>query len=136
MLASKSRMDSDMKLEKELVRKILLKVEEFEGGIYEGVPLDIANYTERQITYHVMLLIEAGYLVGEDLSTLSGEEWEAQRLTYAGHEFLDTIRDAEVWRRTKDATVKVGGVSLQVMMEIGKAYAKQVLQERTGITLA
>lgn len=124
-----------MKLEKELVRKILLKVEEFEGDIYEGVPLDLEDYSERQITYHVMLLIEAGYLVGEDLSSLSGAEWEAQRLTYSGHEFLDTIRDAEVWRRTKDAAVKVGGVSLQVMVEIGKAYAKQVLHERTGIAL-
>lgn len=125
-----------MKLEKELVRKILLKVEDFEGETYDGVPLEFEDYTERQIAYHVMLLIEAGYLVGEDLSTLSGDEWEAQRLTYAGHEFLDTIRDAEVWRRTKDAAVKVGGVSLQVMVEIGKAYAKQVLQERTGIVLA
>jgi hypothetical protein len=125
-----------MKLEKELVRKILLKVEDFEGETYDGVPLEFEDYTERQIAYHVMLLIEAGYLVGEDLSTLSGDEWEAQRLTYAGHEFLDTIRDAEVWRRTKDAAVKVGGVSLQVMVEIGKAYAKQVLQERTGIVIA
>lgn len=125
-----------MKLEKELVRKILLKVEEFEGEFYEGVPLEIDGATERQIGYHVMLLIEAGYLVGEDMSTLDGVEWEAQRLTYAGHEFLDTIRDAEVWRRTKDAAVKVGGVSLQVMVEIGKAYARQVLQERTGIVLS
>lgn len=125
-----------MKLEKELVRKILLEVEAFEGDIYEGVPLDIQGATDQQIGYHVMLLVEAGYLVGDDMSTFDGVDWEAQRLTYAGHEFLDTIRDAEVWRRTKDAAVKVGGVSLQVMVEIGKAYAKQVLQERTGIVLS
>lgn len=59
-----------------------------------------------------------------------------QRLTYAGHEFLDTIRDAEVWRRTKDAAGKMSGVSLQVMVEIGKAFAKQVISERTGIALS
>lgn len=126
-----------MRLEKELVRRILLAVEASERSPYEGVELDIEGWSEAQIGYHVMLLAEAGYLVAEDIGCI-GEDlaWEAQRLTYAGHEFLDTIRDAEVWRRTKEAAAKVGSVSLQVMVEIGKAFARQVIAERTGLDLA
>lgn len=125
-----------MKLEKELVRKILLAIEAHEGSPYDGVALEFDEYSERQVGYHVMLLVEAGYVVGEDMGCLGDDlAWEAQRLTFVGHEFLDTIRDAEVWRRTKDAAGKVGSVSLSVLVEIGKAYAKQVLVERTGIVL-
>jgi hypothetical protein len=125
-----------MRLEKELVRKILLAIEASEGSPYEGVELEIDGWTQDQIGYHVMLLAEANYLIAEDLGGIGDDlAWEAQRLTFAGHEFLDTIRDVEVWRRTKEAAGRAGGVSLQVMVEIGKAYAKQVLQERTGIVL-
>lgn len=135
-LGSESQSALSMKLEKELVRGILLAVESHEGSVYEAVPLAFDDFSDRHVAYHVMLLCEAGYLVGEDLSCMGSDlEWEAQRLTYAGHEFLDTIRDAEVWRRTKDAAGKVGGASLQVVLELGKTYVKQVLVERTGIAL-
>lgn len=125
-----------MRLEKELVRRILLAIEASDASPYDGVALEIDGWTQEQIAYHVMLLAEANYLIAEDLGGIGDDlAWEAQRLTYAGHEFLDTIRDAEVWRRTKDAAGKMGGVSLQVMVEIGKAFAKQVIAERTGIVL-
>lgn len=125
-----------MRRDNELVRAILLAVEADEGEPDGGVQLDLPSWTSRQINWHVMLLVEAGYLVGEDMSCVGAEfEWEAQRLTYVGHEFLDTVRDPEVWRRTRDAASKVGGLGLQALFEIGKGFAKQVLVERTGIAL-
>ncbi|MCK0551051.1 DUF2513 domain-containing protein [Pseudomonas syringae] len=39
--------------------------------------------------------------------------WQPRRLTYKGHEFLDTVRDEEIWRRTK-----AGGVGLGLLLEI------------------
>ncbi|SMF17406.1 Hypothetical protein SAMN02745962_02029 [Pseudomonas sp. LAIL14HWK12:I11] len=63
-------------------------------------------------------------------------DWRPQRLTIRGHEYLDTIRDTEVWRLTKAGAEKAGGVSLAVMLEIGKAYGKQVLRERLGLDIA
>lgn len=41
----------------------------------------------------------------------------------------------QVWRLTKAGAEKAGGVSLAVMLEIGKAYGKQVLKDRLGIDL-
>jgi len=82
-----------------------------------------------------MLLHEAGLIVGQDLSADEGLEWLPKRLTYRGHEFLDTVRDGEVWELTKTGAEKVGGASLTLIFELGKAYCKQVLKDRLGIEL-
>ncbi|RMU13536.1 DUF2513 domain-containing protein, partial [Pseudomonas savastanoi] len=61
--------------------------------------------------------------------------WQPRRLTYKGHEFLDTVRDEEIWRRTKAGAEKAGGVGLGLLLEIDKAYGKQVFREKLGIEL-
>jgi hypothetical protein len=62
-------------------------------------------------------------------------DWRAKRLTFQGHEFLDTVRDPEIWRRTKEGASKIGGAGVELLLTVGKAYAKQVLQEKLGIHL-
>jgi len=125
-----------MKLDRELVRLILLEVETRPPTQYNGAPVEISGYDEDTIGYHLMLLGEAGFLVVEDVGYLGKElAFEASRLTYSGHEFLDTIRDDEVWRRTKEVAGKAGSVSLQGLLEIGKAVAKQQIAERFGLVL-
>ena len=61
--------------------------------------------------------------------------WYVDRLTYAGHEFLDAVRDGEVWRRTKEGAAKAGGAGLKLMLQLGVAYGKQVAAERLGLHL-
>ncbi|GLO51919.1 hypothetical protein PPUN110474_33200 [Pseudomonas putida] len=124
-----------MRLDKELVREILLAVEASDKSPHSWINLSSEGHGEDVISYHVMLLHEAGLLVAQDLSSLSRFDWRPKRLTINGHEYLDTIRDNEVWRLTKAGAEKVGGVSLAVMLEIGKAYGKQVLKDRLGIDL-
>lgn len=91
----------------------------------------------RIISYHVMLLHEAGLLIGQDASFLEDTfpVWQAKRLTYKGHKFLDTVRDGEVWELTKTGAETVGSASLSLMLELGKTYGKQVLKDRLGIEL-
>ena len=121
-----------MKLDKDLVRKIMLAVEASKdpNGLVE---LSLPGHDQAEISYHIMLLDEAGFVDAEDQSTLDGFEWQAKRLTYQGHEFLDTIRDGEVWRRTKAGVEKAGVAGLGIVWEIAKAYGKQVITERLGI---
>lgn len=82
-----------------------------------------------------MLLHEAGLLAGQDESVLSDlyAVWRLKRLTYQGHEFLEMIRDTEVWRRTKAGAGRTGVGSIGVLMELGKAYGKQTLKEHLRI---
>jgi hypothetical protein len=123
-----------MKLDKELVREILLAVEAHDEA--QGwMTLKIEGRTDKEVSYHVMLLDEAGLLSGISLGGMNTFEWQPKRLTYQGHEFLDTVRDGEVWRRTKEGAEKVGGVGLGLLVELGKAYGKQIFKERLGIEL-
>lgn len=125
-----------MKLDKDLIREILLAVEESDDNPNGWIELNLPGHELAETSYHVMLLDEAGFIEGEDLSTIGNYEWQPRRLTYKGHEFLDTIRDGEVWRRTKEGAEKAGGASLSFIWELGKAYGKQVVGERLGIALS
>jgi fructose-specific phosphotransferase system IIC component len=38
-----------------------------------------------------------------------------------------------VWRRTKAGAEKIGGVGLSLIVEMAKAYGKQVITEKLGV---
>ena len=97
--------------------------------------LELDGYAPALVSYHVMQLHEAGFLVGKKLGGLNHFEWQPKHLTYKGHEFLDTVRDEEIWRRTKAGAEKAGGAGLGLLLEIGKAYDKQMFKEKLGIEL-
>ena len=109
-----------MKRDPQLLRQILLKCEEHEHG-YAPMNLEIEGYTEEQIGYHVHLLGDAGYMtvidMGRTRSSLSPEARPGS-ITHSGHEFLDAIRDDEVWRTTKGIIAKTGGWTLGVIASV------------------
>jgi hypothetical protein len=92
----------------ELVREVLIKVEElpFDGAFHD---IAVDARTEDEITYHVMILDEAGLIEAVDLSTMGGICWKPKRLTYAGHEFLDAARSDTVWQKAKSLAIKSTG---------------------------
>ncbi len=92
-----------MKLDKDLVRDILLAVEAYKGDPREWKDIRIESKDREEIAYHACILAEAGLLEAEDLSSPDGYDWRATRLTYEGHEFLDTVRDSEMWKLTRIA---------------------------------
>ena len=124
-----------MKLDKDLVREILLAIEANKDDPLGWINLNLEGREVADVSYHVMLLHDAGFIVGKDLSDDCGSDWRPQRLTYRGHEFLDTVRDSEIWRRTKAGAEKAGVAGLGLLLEIGKAYAKQVAKEKLNIEL-
>ena len=116
-----------MKFDKDLMRDILLAVEAHPEPSANYVPLDLPGYDAEVISYHVMLLDEGGFLKAMDVSDKSQLEWYPQRLTYSGHEFVATIRDGEVWGKTKAVASKVGGASVAFVWELAKAEVKTKL---------
>lgn len=117
-----------MKLDKDLVREILLAVEKDEDP-FGWTDLTFPGYAQELIAYHVCILAEGGFLMADDLSTSDGDDWRARRLTYDGHEFLDTIRDGEVWKLTKETAKKAGVGGMKFLVEVGKSYAEQKLMQ-------
>ncbi len=49
--------------------------------------------------------------------------------------FLNSIRDPEVWKLTREGAAKVGGVGIEFLWEIAKAYGKQQIKEKLGLEL-
>jgi len=118
-----------MRFEKDMVREILLAIEASDTDPRELINLEIPGRSSEEVAYHVQLLAEAGFIEAQELSDMGCYDWRAQRLTFQGHEFLDTIREPEIWRTTKENAKKVGGAGVQMLFEIGKACIKQKLIE-------
>jgi hypothetical protein len=125
-----------MKRDMELIRQVLLQVEEKSTGPVRTIDdLEVEGYNHDQIVYHVWLLTQAGLLHAKDFSSMSGVDWRPVCLTWQGTELLDSIRDQEVWGKTKDGMRKVGGAGVELMWELAKAYTKAKLTETLGVAL-
>ena len=107
-----------VKRDMELVRLILLELEK-EPYSQGPIELEIPGRTQDQISYHVMLLHEAGLINATDLSTFAGPDWKPTRLTWQGHEFLDASRDEGRWQKALNIMKdKAGVIAFDVLKEL------------------
>ena len=121
-----------MKRDMDLVRKILLKVEglPFDGRFYD---VSVEGRSDDEITYHVMLLHEAGFIEAINLSNLGGTCWKPKRLTYSGHEFLDAARSDTVWQKAKAVTLKSTGTLTLEGLKIALPHVIKALIQGGGM---
>lgn len=115
----------------DLIRTILLKVEADEtlAGSFQRVnaaTFGITDHTDAEVIYHLVMLVEAGFLAANIKLARVGEI-VVSRLTWNGHEFLDDIRDPEIWQRTKERAKSVASIGLGFLWEIAKAELKKKL---------
>jgi hypothetical protein len=89
-------MRRDMDLAREMLRQIEARPD-IDGWIEFSIP----GRSDAELSYHVQLLAEAGFVAARDISTKGRHDWQAVRLTWAGHEFLDAARDDSVWQNAK-----------------------------------
>lgn len=124
-----------MKRDPDLERDILLAVEAYDGvsGPRFAEIRHLAS-TPLEADYHALLLSEAGLIVAVDARTKDNpfETWPV-RLTMAGHEYLDSIRDDAVWRRTKEGARAVGSFSLDALGALAKGLVREKIRKHTGV---
>ena len=115
-----------MKRNMDLIRQILITAERDEHG-FISEQLEIDNYTQEEIGYHIYLLGEAGLARVIDLTYDQSESPSARllNLTWEGHEFLDSARENRIWNLTKDAIKQLGGASIQIWTALLIAQAKK-----------
>lgn len=113
-----------MRIDQELVRRVLLKWEAEE-------PVDLAAYTAEQVTYHEAQLIKAGLLEGEVKQVaLAGSPLVlVTDLSWEGHQFLANIRNDKVWKRVVAEIAKLGGsFSIDVLTALAKQKALEIIK--------
>ncbi len=110
----------------DLIRDILLFAEA-QSKSWFASNIQIGDGPAEETIYNVGLCFDAGFFHGEDNATIGGAggpDWLITRMTYAGHEFLDSIRNDTVWSKVK-TRAKEQGVDLTVDLTI--LLAKQAL---------
>ena len=141
-----------MKLNHDCIRAVMLKIEElhqitvddennasfdllWSDTLYRELP----EHTKENIFYALYNLDQAGYI---KLAIQDGDDGICMCavicMTYAGHEFLDKIRDAKAWKCVKAVGKEIGQFSLALINQaangIATAWISQCLKEN-GISL-
>jgi Hypothetical protein (DUF2513) len=98
-----------MKRDMELIRTILLQIEENEESPLGWVDLHIPNQSSEVVSYHVQLLRDAGLVEAQDVSSRVGLDMRPKRLTWSGHEFLDAAKNDTVWNKAQEIVKEKGG---------------------------
>jgi hypothetical protein len=116
-----------MQRDMDLVRKLLQWMEAQEHGRNINWKIDIEGYTAEQIGYHAYLMAQAGLIDGTDVTLMESKSPQCmpQRLTWAGHDFLESIKDDTLWAKAKKNVIQpAGGVAFSVLIDWAKAEAK------------
>jgi len=58
-----------------------------------------------------------------------------RRLSWHGHDFLDSVRSPEVWKKTKKGAEAAGGFTVDLLKDLAKGFVKKQIEEYTGVKL-
>lgn len=128
-----------MKRDMALLRLLLLKLEEIDRDgqkIYSlsSEELKFDGYTWAQVAYHYNLAVEAG-LVNKGGAGSFGSDVMFRKLTWSGHDFVDAVRDEEIWRKTREGALAAGGFSIELVKDLAKGLIRKNIEKITGVQL-
>lgn len=132
-----------MRRDPELIRLLMLRLEGWEKpstAIYSMPYSKLSpeeGYSEDEVHYHVSQILQNGWV------DTAGAPWHMSvsgtftfaGLTPSGHDFVDSVRDEEVWRLTKNGLKGIGSYTLQTLATLAKGYMKQKVEKLTGISM-
>lgn len=111
-----------MKRDMDLIRRIALEVEKMEYG-YALVDMGEEGVDDTAFAMHVIWMKEAGLVSATVQEYVSNDppKVRVQRLTWAGCEFVDAIRDDNLWQKAKANVLKPG---MSFTFDVLKDYLK------------
>lgn len=121
-----------MERDMDLVRSILMEVEDAEQYISAEGMSDRLDAGVDEVQYHVEIMIDGGLLEGEITKNSAGGNLAAvvQRMSWEGHEFLDATRTPDIWEDAKKAFSKK---SVGMTFDLAKRVAKHYAEEKLGL---
>ena len=124
----------------DLIRELLFKLEAHTlppGSVelFRGnePTISVEGYSPQQIVFHLLLIKEAGFIESPGTQVMPGVTF--RRLSWAGFDFLNSVRSPEVWRKTKGGVEAAGGFTVDLLKDLAKGFLKTQIEERTGVKL-
>ena len=114
-----------MRRDMDLVREILQQIEAWPDA-YGWIEFDLPDCSPEEVSHHVEIMAKFGLIEALDVSTKSGPNWKATKLTWNGHEFLEAARDDTIWQKAKSRMIeRVGGMPFDLMLALLLETAKR-----------
>jgi hypothetical protein len=115
----------------ELIRNLLFLIEEQETNSREiNIPTEIDR---EQAVYHLKLMEQAGLTKNNIKYAGDKPFWIYSDLTWAGHDFLDSVKNDTIWTKVKEGIkskgLELGQVSFGILIE----YAKSEIKTKLGL---
>jgi len=135
-----------MRRDPEAIRQILIQIERSDysdnPASSNWIVCEISGFSRFQIRHHFQLLLERKLLREEsvaidaaDYNGNSATKYRPDALTDQGHELLESIRDPQIWRATKESAEKVGSFSFDLIKQIAVGLIKTKVKEHTGVEI-
>jgi hypothetical protein len=122
----------------DLIRSILLHIEESPHHLSGDYEYHFDHSDQDAVANALELLAEKSLIISE-YSPTSGShpsDWHAEvRMTWEGHDFLDSVRDPKIWKLTKDGAKQAGGAGFDLLKALAKGFVKKKIEEHTGVKL-
>ena len=127
-----------MKLNHDCIRSVMLVLEKEitidENMCLQGVSVEklwelLPKYSNQDILYTVEKLNEAGYITAA-LQTSDGAfvDGVVFSITYAGHEFIENVRDSKLWGAVKSILSKAGAITLPYIIQAAGAIIESKIK--------
>jgi hypothetical protein len=102
-----------MKRDLDLIRNILIKMEESPGPFFGG-ELKFQDKSHDEVHFHLKLMRDAGLIHAEDLSGMDSIEFFPLHITWEGYEFLEAAKDDARWNEVKSKMSTIGGFVYEI----------------------
>lgn len=129
-----------MRRDADLIRELMLKLEALptahcsEFRLQPGADsMTVAGFSANEIEYHLRLIVEAGLITSR--GRFANGDFRFDRMTWSGHDFVDSVRDAAIWARTKNGAEAAGGFTVDLLKDLAKGFIKKQIKDKTGIDL-
>lgn len=132
-----------MKRDMDFVRDLLFQIEDGQK-LFNTLPKSqaaalglsadeaIDDELAAKLEQHLELLESAGFA---EFHRSGGGAWFNPKLTWTGHEFLDNVRDKDIWEQAKTGVENVGGAGLDLLSQLAKGLIKTQLEKHTGVKI-
>lgn len=126
-----------MKRDMDLIRELVLGIASSPSKpSWKDLTAGKSEEDAEVVLYHLSLLNEAGFVKGVRVPMRGFVLWQDLDLTWAGHDFADSVKDERVWSKTKDTLSSAGGAfTVDLMKDLAKGFVKTQIEEYTGVKL-
>jgi hypothetical protein len=92
-----------------------------------GISVAIEGHSNAEVNYHMLLLKDAGFVEAAVQRSDEGVMVQPLRLTWSGHEFIDSARSSKVWDGAKAFALKRTGTSTLEGMKLAIPHVMRAL---------